>query len=86
MLLWLWCRPVAAALIGPLAWELRYDKGMTLKKRQREKKTKRILTGLENSDTLYIAVAEKRINTNLDFPNYLTCRKCCLDKCLTEYE
>ena len=23
-LLWLWCRPVATALIGPLAWELPY--------------------------------------------------------------
>ena len=22
MLLWLWCRPAAKALIGPLAWEL----------------------------------------------------------------
>ena len=26
-LLWLWCRPVAAALIGPLAWEPPYATG-----------------------------------------------------------
>ena len=26
-LLWLWCRPVARALIQPLTWELRYATG-----------------------------------------------------------
>ena len=31
MLLWLWCRPRAAALIRPLAWELPYATGMALK-------------------------------------------------------
>ena len=30
-LLWLWCRPAAAALIQLLAWELPYAAGMALK-------------------------------------------------------
>ena len=29
-LLWLWCRPAAAALIQPLAWELPYAMGVAL--------------------------------------------------------
>ena len=35
-LLWLWCRPAAAALIRLLAWELPYAVGAALKKRERE--------------------------------------------------
>ena len=31
VLLWLWCRPVAAAPIGPLAWELPHAAGAALK-------------------------------------------------------
>ena len=31
VLLWLWCRPAATALIGPLAWELAYATGAALK-------------------------------------------------------
>ena len=31
-LLWLWCRPAAAALIRPLAWELPYATEVALKK------------------------------------------------------
>ena len=30
-LLWLWCRPIAVALILPLAWELSYATGVALK-------------------------------------------------------
>ena len=30
-LLWLWCRPAAAALIGPLVWEPPYAMGAALK-------------------------------------------------------
>ena len=33
-LLWLWCRPAAAAPIRPLAWELPYATGAALKKRE----------------------------------------------------
>ena len=31
-LLWLWRRPVAAALVGPLAWEPPYAVGVALKR------------------------------------------------------
>ena len=37
-LLWLWGRPAAAALIQPLAWELPYAAGATLKKIKKKKK------------------------------------------------
>ena len=42
LLQWLWCRPAAAALIRPLAWELPYAMGVALKKdKKREKKEER---------------------------------------------
>ena len=34
MLLWLWCRPVATALIEPLAWEPPYAVGAALKRQK----------------------------------------------------
>jgi len=37
-LLWLWCRPVARAPIGPLAWEPPYAEGAALEKAKRKKK------------------------------------------------
>ena len=37
VLLWLWYRPAAVALIQPLAWELPYAKGVALKKKRRKK-------------------------------------------------
>ena len=43
-LLWLWYRPAAVVLIGPLAWEPPYATGVALKrqkaKRKEEKKKK----------------------------------------------
>ena len=36
-LLWLWCRPVAAALIQPLAWEPPYAASAALKKQKKKK-------------------------------------------------
>ena len=41
MFLWLGCRPVAAAHIRPLAWELPYAAGTALEKDKRQKKKKR---------------------------------------------
>ena len=45
-LLWLWCRPVAAALIQPLAWEPPYAMAVALKrpkkKEKKKKKSKRL--------------------------------------------
>ena len=35
-LLWLWCRPAATAPIWPLAWELLYATGATLKRQKKE--------------------------------------------------
>ena len=37
-LLWLWCRPAATALIGPLAWEPPYAVGAALKLKKKKKK------------------------------------------------
>jgi len=39
-LLWLWCRPAATALIGPLAWGPPYAVGAALEKAKRQKKNK----------------------------------------------
>ena len=36
-LLWLWCRPVAIAPIGPLAWKLPYATGVALKRPKKKK-------------------------------------------------
>ena len=38
-LLWLWRRPVAIALIQPLAWEPPYATGAALEKAKRQTKT-----------------------------------------------
>ena len=44
-LLWLWCRLVATALIGPLAWEPPYATGAALERqkaqKQKQKKIKK---------------------------------------------
>ena len=37
-LLWLWCRPVATAPIGPLVWEPPYAVGVALKRQEKKKK------------------------------------------------
>ena len=36
VLLWLWYRQAAVALIGPLAWEPPYAMGMALKRQQQQ--------------------------------------------------
>ena len=40
-LLWLWCRPTAAALIQPPAWELPYAAGVALKRQKKEKEKRK---------------------------------------------
>ena len=42
-LLWLWCGPAAAALIGPLAWEPPHATGMALEKAKRHKRKNTIV-------------------------------------------
>ena len=39
-LLWLWCRPAAAAQIQPLTWELPYAAGAALREKQTNKKVR----------------------------------------------
>ena len=41
MLLWLWCRPAAATLIQPLAWEIPYATGAVLKEKKKNPKNKK---------------------------------------------
>ena len=41
-LLWLWCRPVSAALIRPLAWEPPYAMSATLEKDKKTKKEEEV--------------------------------------------
>ena len=38
VLLWLWCKLAAIALIRPLAWEHPYASGVTLKRQEKKKK------------------------------------------------
>ena len=38
--LWLWCRPAATGLIGPLAWEPPHAAGAALKRQDKRKKRK----------------------------------------------
>ena len=59
MLLWLWHRPSATALIRPLAWELPYTVGVALEKTKRPKKKKK---------TKYQAICQwlSMININSD--------------------
>ena len=49
MLLWLWCRPSATALIRPLAWEPPYATSGALKSKKKKKKKKEILSESPNS-------------------------------------
>ena len=53
-LLWLWCRPAAAALIRPLTWEAPYAMGCGPKKTKKDKKKKKEEKekGKENSSSL----------------------------------
>ena len=41
MLLWLWSRLAATALVRPLAWELSYAASIALKKEKKNKKNKK---------------------------------------------
>ena len=43
VLLWLWCRPAATAMIRPLAWEPPYVTSEALKDKKKKKKKKKNL-------------------------------------------
>ena len=42
-LLWLWCKPTAVALIGPLPWEFPYAWGVALKSKKKKKREREII-------------------------------------------
>ena len=44
-LLWLWCRPVATAPIGPLVWEPPYAASAALKRKKKVESTRRTKIG-----------------------------------------
>ena len=50
-LLWLWCRPVATALIGALAWEPPYVMGVALERQKLD-------THTHTKDVVYIYTVE----------------------------
>ena len=54
-LLWLWCRPAAAAPICPLAWEPPYAVGAALKRKNetKQKQNKKINGVLKNSMDIF---------------------------------
>ena len=51
-LLWLWRRPVAAALIGPLAWEPPYAAGAAQRNSKKTKKKKKDVVRIYNGTLL----------------------------------
>ena len=64
-LLWLWHRPVATALIGPLAWEPPYAAGAALEKAKRQKTNKKQtklsqMQWLKTTPIYYLKVLEVR--------------------------
>ena len=71
-LLWLWCRPAATALIGPLAWEPPYAAIVALEKAKRppQKKNKnkihRESFGLDLCRRLKVHPKELKAGTQLD--------------------
>ena len=50
-LLRLCCKPAAAALIGPLAWELPYASGAALKKKKKSKQNKTHTHNVKSANT-----------------------------------
>ena len=53
-LLWLWCRPVAMALIRPLAWESPYAAGAALEKAKKTKRQKMKSQEESYTDPMYL--------------------------------
>ena len=60
VLLSLWCRLAATALIQPLAWELPYAEGAAIKKTKRQKKKKKEKKKERTRETIYISPLSKR--------------------------
>ena len=60
-LLWLWCRPAAAAPIWPLTWEPPYAAGAALKRQKTKKKKKR---KKKKSQVVHLFTVCCRLSTN----------------------
>ena len=54
-LLWLWHRPVAAALIRPLAWEPPYAKDEALEKTKKKKKISKVDKVIETESRIEVS-------------------------------
>ena len=72
-LLWLWCRPVAIALIQPLAWEPPYATGAAPQRqkaktnKQTKKKPPRLQTKPQNySNQNSLAITQKQIHRSVE--------------------
>ena len=67
MLLWLWHRPAATALIGPLGWEPPYAAGEALKrqktKQNKTKKQKKKKERISTAQSLEEAAPFQRLNS-----------------------
>jgi len=57
MLLWLWRRPAATALIRPLAWEPPYAAGAALEKAKSQKKKKKSLFQFLQADIFQLSLS-----------------------------
>ena len=58
-LLWLWCRPVATAPIGPLAWEPPYAADAALKRQKGKNKIKNKIKRMTNTNFSIVITSEK---------------------------
>ena len=62
VLLWLWHRPAATALIGPLAWEPPYAMDVALKRQKTKKQNKQKNTQKSSSVISGLKLMSKRNN------------------------
>ena len=79
--LWLWCRPVATALIGPQAWEPPYAASVALKERKKEKEDKNKLFYLVSNGYIlskYITVFKNSL-VGIPYAEYLERMKSCFN-------
>ena len=69
VLLWLWYRPAAAALIQTLAWKLPYASGVTLKRERQKRKNMTLLLGYrcelrsiyrQHGETVWFKIKKKK--------------------------
>ena len=64
-LLWLWCKPTAVALIGPLPWEFPYAWGVALKSKKKKRERNHSLLGFSVVKEEYPLLSEKTLHLYL---------------------